>query len=679
MSTNSAATPATSVTVAVFEDGLGRRYRPVARGDNDAPEILCFDHELTAIPSFEFALRERVGTLAEFHHSYYARIRRVERLNDDGGTLALVSECAPGTRLADILAFAERQGLVLDVDAALCLLRQLVPAVALLHKNARVTHGAIGPERLVITPNARLVVVEHVIGPALEQLHYSRERYWKDLRVALPPSAGLPRLDDCADITQLGVVALSLVLGRLLHDDEYPAAVEDVIATAWARSAQGDREPLMPGFRFWITRALQLDGRNSFRSLPEAQAALDQLFSGEGSYMAGLDTLEAFLARYHQSLEPPPAPKMQTPSLTVPGAWRPDRSIARKETISEPPPPPVLRSQPIQPAVELSTKTTRPAPGRRGWIAAGLVLLVATGGGLFGARRYLSPAVSAQTTGTLAVETNPPGAQVTVDGEQRGQTPVSLSLKPGAHTLIIRGDGEPRTIPVTISAGALSSQYLELPKAHTPTGQLQIRTEPSGARVTVDGLPRGIAPVTIADLPPGEHSVKLESDLGSMEQRVTIEAGITASLFVPLSLPQGASVSGWVSVSAPVEMQLYEQGRLLGTSEIDRLMLSTGKHDIDIVNEPLGYRVTRTVQVAAGRVSPIRIDLPKGTVALNAVPWAEVLIDGQSVGETPIGNLSVTIGPHEVIFRNPELGEQRRAITVTLNSPARLSIDLSKK
>jgi hypothetical protein len=339
----------------------------------------------------------------------------------------------------------------------------------------------------------------------------------------------------------------------------------------------------------------------------------------------------------------------------------------------------VLRPQTIQPAVELSAETTRPAPGRRAWIAAGLVLIMATGGGLFAARRYLSPAASAQTTGTLAVETNPPGARVTVDGEERGQTPVSLLLKPGAHMLIIRGDGEPRTMPVTISAGALSSQYIELQKVKTLTGQLQIRTEPSGASVTVDGLPRGIAPTTIVDLPPGEHSVKLESDLGSMEQRVTIEAGITASLFVPLSLPQGASVSGWISVSAPVELQLYEQGRLLGTSQIDRLMLPTGKHDIDIVNEPLGYRVTRTVQVAPGRVSPIRIDLPEGTVAFNAVPWAEVLIDGQSVGETPIGNLSVTIGPHEVIFRNPQLGEQRRAITVRLDSPTRLSVDLSKK
>jgi hypothetical protein len=44
---------------------------------------------------------------------------------------------------------------------------------------------------------------------------------------------------------------------------------------------------------------------------------------------------------------------------------------------------------------------------------------------------------------------------------------------------------------VTITAGTQATQYIELPKTTAKTGQLQIRTEPSGARVTVDGIPRG--------------------------------------------------------------------------------------------------------------------------------------------------------------------------------------------
>ena len=54
-------------------------------------------------------------------------------------------------------------------------------------------------------------------------------------------------------------------------------------------------------------------------------------------------------------------------------------------------------------------------------------------------------------------------------------------------------------------------------------------------------------------------------------------------------------------------------------------------------------------------------------------------IAGVPDGETPIGDLKVAVGPHEVIFRHPDLGEQRHAITVTAASPARLSVDLRKK
>jgi hypothetical protein len=107
-----------------------------------------------------------------------------------------VSDVTVGTRLSEILRFAEVNDVTLDIDAALCLLRQLVPAIAMLHENMPdIAHGAIGPERLIVTPNARLIVVEHALGSALEQLRFSQERYWRELRIAVPRSAGLPKFD----------------------------------------------------------------------------------------------------------------------------------------------------------------------------------------------------------------------------------------------------------------------------------------------------------------------------------------------------------------------------------------------------------------------------------------------------------------------------------------------------
>ena len=120
-----------------FEDGLGERHLVVDRA-HEPVEMLCLRGELTSVPSFEFALRERVSRLATFRHTCYRHVRSVERLKDSGSTLALVSDATNGVRLSEILAFAERENIPLDIDAALCLLRQLVPAVAMLQARAGV-------------------------------------------------------------------------------------------------------------------------------------------------------------------------------------------------------------------------------------------------------------------------------------------------------------------------------------------------------------------------------------------------------------------------------------------------------------------------------------------------------------------------------------------------------------
>ena len=66
-------------------------------------------------------------------------------------------------------------------------------------------------------------------------------------------------------------------------------------------------------------------------------------------------------------------------------------------------------------------------------------------------------------------------------------------------------------------------------------------------------------------------------------------------------------------------------------------------------------------------------------MAINAVPWAEVFVDGTRIGETPIGNIAVPIGTHEVIFRHPDLGERRVPVIVKLGEASKVGVDLRSK
>jgi len=335
----------------LFSDGLGERIVAVDAATGDLLQILRIRSQLLAVPSFEFALRERAARLANFRHAYYARVRRIDR-HPSG--LAIVSDHVEGVRLSDMLRVSEERGLHLDLNAALCLLRQLVPSVALLHENARdVAHGLIAPERLIVTPRARLVVVEHVLGSAVEQLQYNRERLWQELRVGLPSSVGAPRFDHRADVTAIGLVALSLVLGRSIRSDEYPHKTTSLLNSARALSAGGEEQPLPESLHNWIARALQLEVRQGFQSATDAQIGLEEALADDTGFVAAPVALETFLSRYIAALLDP-VPSAVAPAPEPVAVFEPPSAIAE--------PPKVMIESPKVAAVETPNVTVEPKP-----------------------------------------------------------------------------------------------------------------------------------------------------------------------------------------------------------------------------------------------------------------------------------------------------------------------------
>ena len=320
--------------------------------------------------------------------------------------------------------------------------------------------------------------------------------------------------------------------------------------------------------------------------------------------------------------------------------------------------------------------SSEPPRGSRTKLLAVAAIVLALAGGALGAFTWFGRSTGAPPMGALVVQSNPAGIPVFVDGVAHGKTPARVTLEPGAHILELRGRGVPRTIPLTITPGAEVSQYLEFTEAPV-SGQLAVQSDPAGATVLVDGVARGVAPLTVRDLTPGDHQVELQSNGATARHTVTVLAGGTASLVIPIGAAATAGpVSGWVSVKAPFTLEIREAGQLLGSSDTDRIMMAAGRHELELVSGVLGYRAIRVVQVVPGKVAAIAVDLPQGVVNLNASPWAEVWIDGKSVGETPIGNLSVAIGPHEIVFKHPQLGEKRQAVSVTVGAPIRVSVDM---
>lgn len=318
----------------------------------------------------------------------------------------------------------------------------------------------------------------------------------------------------------------------------------------------------------------------------------------------------------------------------------------------------------------------------REWLVGMLAALAVLEAALIGYLMYVGPGV--RSDGLLRVTSRPSGGTVIIDGTTRGTTPLALSLRRGEHRVEIRTATLSRVLSVPIVAGRESLQDFDLGsavestlQASTSLGSLEVATDPPGASISVDGVSHGETPMRLTGLPEGPHQIVLTRGDESVSRQIGVQAASTTTLFVPM-IRSSVGLSGWVQISSPVVAQLYENTRLLGTTETDRVMLPVGKHEIEIVNQALDFRMGATLLVQAGKTTAFDVKVPNGRLYVNALPWADVWIDGQRAGETPLANVSVPIGTHEVLFRHPQLGEQRRTVIVKSSGTTRIGLELGK-
>jgi serine/threonine protein kinase len=144
-------------------------------------------------------------------------------------------------------------------------------------------------------------------------------------------------------------------------------------------------------------------------------------------------------------------------------------------------------------------------------------------------RRDRPQAPEAVVSGRLLVRSTPSGATVTVDGVEKGTTPVAIrDLAIGTRDVTIARGGyitatqkvslttarPSRTIDVRLTAQAAAapaSRTTPVAPARpgASTGSLAVESRPVGAAVSINGTARGTTPLTIGDLAPGEYRVTM--------------------------------------------------------------------------------------------------------------------------------------------------------------------------
>jgi PEGA domain len=574
-------------------DGFGDRLLMFDNTNAPSWEILRFKPILAREPRFDAALRERVEQLAGFQLDAFPLVRPIKRLGHDDG-LAVVSTYSGGASLSEALKKPR------SAEFALRIIRQLVPALAALQRvGPGVAHGAVTVDRIILSADGRLMIREHMVGQALDSLEWSAARLWTEFGILVPRSSAAVHIDERTDITQLGVVVLSLLAGRRIGPDEYPDKTVELLDELTLKNHL--HNPSNPAkfqaLRHWLERALQLSGQ-SFTSVHDAEGALVDL--QEPGESKGTQAEQPFRV----------APKPALPEEPAAPMWSAARGLPAPAALTPAAPAPRPKRPPI---------AIRAAGAVRSRIA--------------GVRSRLAQAWRSV-----------PGPVVRLAS-------VVLALLAIAEAIFI---GRLLTTRSAASAGAPAAAVASSASATAPGDRS------SAAPPEAQSLGQ---PAAVASLPLVVATAKVDPKLPEIRTPQP---------------PSPAVRTGGVRLSTPIELTVLDGDRVIGSSVEGPIFAAAGRHEFEFVNSASGYRTRQIVEVKAGQIVPFTVAVPNGTLNINAQPWAAVWIDGTAVGETPLGNLSVVPGEHEVVFRHPQLGERRQKTMVRAGAETRVAVNLEK-
>ncbi len=134
-------------------------------------------------------------------------------------------------------------------------------------------------------------------------------------------------------------------------------------------------------------------------------------------------------------------------------------------------------------------------------------------------------------------------------------------------------------------------------------GSVRVTTDPPGASVFIDGVARGHAPVELGGIRAGDHRITVSSQAGRVTTEVRVRAGERQDVHVPI-------FAGWIAAFAPVELQIFDRGVQIGTTESGRLLTAPGTYQLEFVSTRRRVRAKRTVEVRPGEVAVVNIDVP---------------------------------------------------------------------
>jgi PEGA domain len=277
------------------------------------------------------------------------------------------------------------------------------------------------------------------------------------------------------------------------------------------------------------------------------------------------------------------------------------------------------------------------------------------------------------------------GAEVFIDGVDRGTAPNTFEMPAGRHQIELRKDGyKPFSDWLDLAEGERRTRDVSMTRAEAPSGTLLVMSD-QGGDVYLDGARKDVAPAIISGVPAGDHVVEVRKDgQPPWRQTVTVVAGqqvkVSATLG-PAAATGGASLR---VISNEPDVAVFVDGEDKGHAPITVPDIKPGEHIVSARKRTFKPQ-EQTVRVAAGENAIVNFkmeaappDRPHAALKVQStIPNAEVFLDGSSLGRAPVDRTDLDPGKHYVVVHRDGYTDFKREVILVENQSVALVADLS--
>lgn len=276
----------------------------------------------------------------------------------------------------------------------------------------------------------------------------------------------------------------------------------------------------------------------------------------------------------------------------------------------------------------------------------------------------------------VSLTSDPPGATVFADGENRGMTPLMLfDLEPGRHHFKFRlagcADGD---VFLTTHEGQVVDHNEVLEEER---GLLLLKTDPPGCNIKVNGVSVGETPRFIGNLSVRDtHSVRL-SKAGYQDQTISVKFNGREPLVREERMVLDSGVLDVVTDPAGAEVTVNGIGR--GKTPVLVRDIPKGTIAVKLVLD--GYREeTREIRMNAGEQQTLSVSLTglPGTLHLLSDPTdASFYVNDEARGRAPLSIAGLKPGDYVVRCEREGYATLTRTITIRNGESTREEFKLS--